>query len=119
MPASLTSPLGSCRTGRGGQDGVFPRAPRRQIMRMRRRDFIETAALAAVSGIGIGCAGRRTALSAPAPPRAAINLAVPRISWERVIRTTVGLRPHRDSGFVLKAEKLDSKTVIHDYGFGG
>ena len=88
-------------------------------MRMRRRDFIETAALAAVSGIGIGCAGRRTALSAPAPPRAAINLAVPRISWERVIRTTVGLRPHRDSGFVLKAEKFDDKTVIHDYGFGG
>jgi glycine/D-amino acid oxidase-like deaminating enzyme len=36
-----------------------------------------------------------------------------------VIRTTVGLRPHRDSGFVLKAERLDDKTVIHDYGFGG
>ena len=44
---------------------------------------------------------------------------MPRISWERVIRTTVGLRPHRDSGFVLKAERLDDKTVIHDYGFGG
>jgi len=48
-----------------------------------------------------------------------INLAAPRISWERVIRTTIGLRPHRDSGFVLKAEKFDAKTVIHDYGFGG
>ena len=24
-----------------------------------------------------------------------------------------------DSGFVLKAEKFDEKTVIHDYGFGG
>jgi glycine/D-amino acid oxidase-like deaminating enzyme len=48
-----------------------------------------------------------------------INLGVPRISWERVIRTTVGLRPHRDSGFVLKSEQFDAKTVIHDYGFGG
>ena len=43
----------------------------------------------------------------------------PRISFERVIRTTVGLRPHRDSGFVLRPEKFDAKTVIHDYGFGG
>jgi hypothetical protein len=37
---------------------------------------------------------------------------------ERVIRTTVGLRPHRDSGFVLKDEKFDEKTVIHDCRFG-
>lgn len=51
--------------------------------------------------------------------RPAVDLAAPRISWERVIRTTVGLRPHCDSGFLLKAEKFDEKTVIHDYGFGG
>jgi glycine/D-amino acid oxidase-like deaminating enzyme len=31
----------------------------------------------------------------------------------------VGLRPHRDAGFVLRAEKLDHKTVIHNYGHGG
>jgi glycine/D-amino acid oxidase-like deaminating enzyme len=42
-----------------------------------------------------------------------------RISWDRVLRTTVGLRPHRDSGFVLRAEKLDAKTLIHDYGHAG
>lgn len=36
-----------------------------------------------------------------------------------MIRTTVGLRPHRDSGFVVRAEKLDEKTVIHNYGHGG
>jgi len=47
------------------------------------------------------------------------NLALPRISWDRVIRTTIGLRPHRDSGFVLRPEKFDEKTVIHNYGFGG
>ena len=40
-------------------------------------------------------------------------------SWDRVIRTTVGLRPHRDAGFVLKADKLDDKTLIHNYGHGG
>jgi glycine/D-amino acid oxidase-like deaminating enzyme len=36
-----------------------------------------------------------------------------------VIRTTVGLRPHRDGGFVLRADKLDDKTLIHNYGHGG
>jgi glycine/D-amino acid oxidase-like deaminating enzyme len=41
------------------------------------------------------------------------------VSWDRVIRTTVGLRPRRDSGFVLRAEPFDAKTVIHDYGHGG
>jgi glycine/D-amino acid oxidase-like deaminating enzyme len=38
---------------------------------------------------------------------------------DRIIRTTVGLRPSRKSGFVLKAERLDDKTVIHNYGHGG
>jgi glycine/D-amino acid oxidase-like deaminating enzyme len=38
---------------------------------------------------------------------------------DRIIRTTVGLRPHRDSGFLLRAERLDDKTVIHHFGHGG
>ena len=41
------------------------------------------------------------------------------VSPERVIRTIVGLRPFRPSGFVVRGEKLDSKTVIHNYGHGG
>ncbi len=48
-----------------------------------------------------------------------VNLALVEASWDRVTRTTVGLRPHRPSGFVLQAEKLDAKTVIHNYGHGG
>jgi len=91
---------------------------------MDRRDFLGTG-LTVVSALATGCATRKTKAAAPStlvPPanvRPAVNLAIPRISWDRVIRTTVGLRPHRDSGFVLKAEKFDEKTVIHDYGFGG
>ncbi len=38
---------------------------------------------------------------------------------DRIIRTTVGLRPHRDSGFLLKAEAFGEKTVIHNFGHGG
>jgi glycine/D-amino acid oxidase-like deaminating enzyme len=41
------------------------------------------------------------------------------VSWERVIRTTVGLRPYRPAGFVLRADRLDAKTLIQNYGHGG
>ncbi|HEY6220853.1 MAG TPA: FAD-dependent oxidoreductase [Gemmatimonadaceae bacterium] len=37
----------------------------------------------------------------------------------RVLRTTVGLRPYRPDGFVVRAEQLADKTLIHDYGHGG
>jgi glycine/D-amino acid oxidase-like deaminating enzyme len=46
-------------------------------------------------------------------------LPVVNAAWDRVIRTTIGLRPHRPSGFVLRADKLDSKTLIHNFGHGG
>ena len=38
---------------------------------------------------------------------------------DRVIRTTVGLRPVRQSGFLLRADRLDDKVLIHNYGHGG
>ena len=48
-----------------------------------------------------------------------MNLVPVHISWDRIIRTTVALRPYRQSGFVLNAERFDDKTVIHNYGHGG
>jgi len=87
---------------------------------MRRREFLEVAGATALAGLATSCATTKTTAAATPPPvQPGVRLAAPRLSWERVIRTTVGLRPHRDSGFVLKAEKFDTKTVIHDYGFGG
>lgn len=41
------------------------------------------------------------------------------VSLDRVTRTTVGLRPYRAGGLVLRAEGRDAKTVVHDYGHGG
>ncbi|WP_196888724.1 FAD-dependent oxidoreductase [Aureivirga sp. CE67] len=41
------------------------------------------------------------------------------VSKERIIRNDVGLRPYRAEGFVLKKEKFQNKTIIHDYGHGG
>jgi len=63
-----------------------------------------------------GCAVRRSTL---APPTVPVRLARVRAAPERVTRTIVGLRPFRPSGFVVRAEKLDEKTVIHNYGHGG
>jgi glycine/D-amino acid oxidase-like deaminating enzyme len=47
------------------------------------------------------------------------GLARVNVSPSRVIRCIAGLRPFRPSGFVVRGEKLDSKTVIHNYGHGG
>jgi len=63
-----------------------------------------------------GCATRRTPL---APITSSPRLARVKVAPERVIRTIVGLRPFRPSGFVVRGEKLADKTVIHNYGHGG
>jgi D-amino-acid oxidase len=47
------------------------------------------------------------------------NLAPVIVSPDREIRTVVGLRPYRPSGFVVKAERLGEKLFIHNYGHGG
>jgi D-amino-acid oxidase len=41
------------------------------------------------------------------------------VSKDRVIRIITGLRPFRSSGFVVRAEKFDDKTIVHNYGHGG
>ena len=86
---------------------------------MNRRSAIKTGGMAL---LGLGFGGCRTVspLDSRQPrPRPALHLAPVHASWDRVLRTTVGLRPHRASGFVLRAEKLDAKTLIHNYGHAG
>ncbi len=41
------------------------------------------------------------------------------VSPDRVIRTVVGLRPYRPSGFVVRRESIAEKTIVHNYGHGG
>ena len=41
------------------------------------------------------------------------------VSPDREIRTVVGLRPFRPSGFVVRVESLGDKRIVHNYGHGG
>ena len=42
-----------------------------------------------------------------------------KVDASRVIRTMAGLRPYRRSGFVVRAEQLGDKRLVHNYGHGG
>jgi glycine/D-amino acid oxidase-like deaminating enzyme len=86
---------------------------------MNRRALLKAGGLAMAGFAWPACRTGNGGSVSTGPQRPPLHLAVPRISWDRVLRTTVGLRPHRDNGFVLRAEKLDAKTIIHNYGHGG
>ena len=81
---------------------------------MHRRTFLSSAGLATLGFTVQGCATWSTVAGVPR-----LRLPVVRASWDRVIRTTVGLRPHRDGGFVVRTEKQDDKVLVHNYGHGG
>jgi len=63
-----------------------------------------------------GCATTRPA--AVATPRRACLPPV-QASRDRLIRAVAGLRPYRASGFVVRAEPLGDKRLVHNYGHGG
>jgi glycine/D-amino acid oxidase-like deaminating enzyme len=102
---------------------------------MNRRQFLEQTGIAGASlaaaapfSLLLGCAPRRNAASAANRAYAAPDISfiggacgLPpvHVSADREIRTVVGLRPYRPSGFVVRAEKLDDTLVIHNYGHGG
>lgn len=57
-----------------------------------------------------------------ARPRSTSNctpLAPVVVDESRIIRTIAGLRPYRASGFVVRAEALGDKRLVHNYGHGG
>ena len=86
---------------------------------MDRRSVLKSGG-AALLGLGlVGCrtVGRTTGRATRPATRLALSPVI--ASWDRIIRTTVGLRPHRPAGFNVSAAKLDDKTVIHNYGHGG
>jgi D-amino-acid oxidase len=96
---------------------------------MDRRGFLQKAPMAAASlaaaGGLAGCMRRTmatpvTAAMMPANlPEDACHLPPVHVSRDRVIRTVVGLRPYRPSGFRVGLEQMGDTTVVHNYGHGG
>ncbi|HLL32062.1 MAG TPA: FAD-dependent oxidoreductase [Allosphingosinicella sp.] len=81
-----------------------------------RRDMLRSGALATGGLLLPGCAATTAGRMAAAPSGC---LPPVDVSPARVIRTVAGLRPYRDSGFVVRAEPLGAKRLVHNYGHGG
>jgi len=79
-----------------------------------RRSFLHHAGLAA----GFVLAGGSPSLRALAQ-QAQRRFAPVKVSRDRVIREIVGLRPFRSEGYVVEAQKVGNKVLIHNYGHGG
>ncbi|HEY0626459.1 MAG TPA: FAD-dependent oxidoreductase [Allosphingosinicella sp.] len=83
---------------------------------MDRRAFIGSAAL----GLGgLALPGCTTTTTARRPVAQRGCLPPVNVAPERVIRAVAGLRPYRASGFVVRAEPLGDKRLVHNYGHGG
>ena len=81
-----------------------------------RRSFLRAGLAAGALVVATPALRSRTFASALLQQR---QLAPVRVSRERLIRTVVGLRPFRSEGFVVEAEKLREKLLVHNYGHGG
>lgn len=81
-------------------------------MKLDRRDFLRTSTAAAFVGLAAGMDRRLSAQSVR-------KFAPVKVARDRIIRSVVGLRPYRDEGYVVRAEKAGSKLLIHHYGHGG
>ncbi len=81
----------------------------------RRKVVAALAALPIVSA----CASRGPTVADRHFTPSGLPLRRVNVAADRVIRTVVGLRPYRDAGFVLRADRLDDKLLIHNYGHGG
>ena len=78
-----------------------------------RRDFLR-GALAAGAYLTLA---RPSALASGL--QAERRFAPVKVARNRIIREVVGLRPYRAEGFVVAAERVGDKLLIHNYGHGG
>lgn len=118
----------SCLTGNWGRindvqrsraelDDDLGESPLTSKARLGRRAMLRQSLATGGAVLVAGCVGRGQPLREPVTrPR---NWARVLVSRERVIREVTGLRPFRAPGFVVRAEALGDRTVVHNYGHGG
>ena len=113
-------------------DNPLPRSPilpssSAEAPRLPSRRRVLGAAAKLASGLAAGaaaaCAGRPLPVASTAPERPPVpglRLPAVKVSRDRVIRTVVGLRPYRPSGFRVERQDLGGgRILVHNYGHGG
>src|SRR5688572_18209137 len=109
-----------------------------EVNEINRRRFLRSALIAGAVSLGdpVRLSARSAESSLPAavkhiwpgknesPAHIAVQtearrFAPVKVARNRIIREVVGLRPYRAEGFVVSAERLGSKLLIHNYGHGG
>ena len=88
-----------------------------QPRRVTRRAALRRGGQAMLGAVAGAACGAR-AIPARAPSRRPA-LAPVDVSWDRIIRRAVGLRPYRPAGFRLGAARMGDQVVVHNYGHGG
>jgi D-amino-acid oxidase len=83
------------------------------MSQIHRRSFLRGAL--ATSALLMATRSRARALGLN-PER---HFAPVKVSRDRIIREVVGLRPYRAEGFVVEAERVGEKLLVHNYGHGG
>lgn len=84
-----------------------------------RRDVLKTIGAGAFAASVSACAPTATRPARYHRVYSRKPFVAPRVSMDNVIRSIVGHRPFRPSGFVVKGEKFDDKLIVHNYGHGG
>lgn len=88
---------------------------------INRRELLRSLGLPAIAALGSACESRSARYTVDrSGQRGGTRRFVPvEAERSRLVRSTVGLRPFRNNGFRLEAERLDGKQLIHLYGHGG
>ena len=87
------------------------------LQRVTRRTALRWGGQAMLGAVAGTACGSRT-IPTNAPGRRPV-LAPVDVSWDRIIRRVVGLRPYRPAGFRLAAVRMGDQLVVHNYGHGG
>lgn len=82
-----------------------------------RRSFLRSALTASAVAMTQGPFGAHYFAAAESERKR--HFAPVKVSRNRLIRTVVGLRPYRSEGFVVRAERIGEKLLVHNYGHGG
>ena len=79
------------------------------VMLLERRTFLAGSAAALALG---GCATvPRPTIATGCTPLTPVD-----VGMGRLIRSVAGLRPYRESGFVVRRDTLGDKALVHNYG---